>query len=685
MSIMAKTPSGYKKIGSAYLGEQPVDKVFNANGDVVYALQRDLTGVPPLLFKGKERSELLNYRICGNTETKQRDYSRSSPLTVPVYDGELYNYRIYGNTANGESVGDRTGNLFDGEIMIGGLSDSTGSEVDGLFTRLRTSWIKVEPSETYSFNLNNLDYKIRNVYVYDESKSLVYTSEISSNSATVAVSSLASYIRFVFRKNDGSETVSISDCQDKFMLNSGSTALPYEPYGYKVPITVTNSGTTSNETIYLPEPIKMVGGEAEYVDFYSQKQYFADGTNTAVTIPALPISAGTNTITVNTTAQPSSVEVNIDENVSVGDLVTSGQHAGEYAVPVTVEGKNLFDLNTWANTIRSISGDGVMSISGSTVSITSINAADCYTEPYANSQTGVYKMSVKPNTNYTVNWYGSNYRIMIFENGIFDYTYNFFSDTPQSFTTHSDTTFLTIRFGVNPTNPLGTTATISEFIISEGSEPIPYEPYHAPVTTPIYLPEPIKMVGEEAEYVDYKEQKQHRVRKNLLQNTATSQTINGVTFTVNSDGSVTCNGTATQTAVYILNNTFSLEPGTYNLTGCPAGGGYVDKYKMDVVVSPIAYGTDKGDGSSFTLSSALTNALYRIIIYAGQTCNNLTFYPMIRKADIEDDTYEPYIENVDLDVTLPALPTIKGTNTMSIDTEVQPSRMDIEGRIKSLT
>lgn len=58
---------------------------------------------------------------------------------------------------------------------------------------------------------------------------------------------------------------------------------------------------------------------------------------------------------------------------------------------------------------------------------------------------------------------------------------------------------------------------------------------------------------------------------------------------------------------------------------------------------------------------------------------------MIRKADIEDDTYEPYIENTDLDVTLPALSTIKGTNTISVDTEVQPSRMDIEGRIKTLT
>jgi hypothetical protein len=38
-----------------------------------------------------------------------------------------------------------------------------------------------------------------------------------------------------------------------------------------------------------------------------------------------------------------------------------------------------------------------------------------------------------------------------------------------------------------------------------------YEPYHAPVITPIYLPEPIKMVGDEAEYIDYAEQKMHRI------------------------------------------------------------------------------------------------------------------------------------------------------------------------------
>ena len=55
---------------------------------------------------------------------------------------------------------------------------------------------------------------------------------------------------------------------------------------------------------------------------------------------------------------------------------------------------------------------------------------------------------------------------------------------------------------------------------------------------------------------------------------------------------------------------------------------------------------------------------------------------MIRKADIEDDTYEPYITNTELDVTLPALPVLPGTNTLTVGTAVQPSGVEITGRIR---
>ncbi len=205
-------------------------------------------------------------------------------------------------------------------------------------------------------------------------------------------------------------------------------------------------------------------------------------------------------------------------------------------------------------------------------------------------------------------------------------------------------------------------------------------------TTNIYLPEQIKMVGDEAEYIDFMEQKQHRVRKNLLQNTATSQTINNVAFTVNADGSVTCNGTATAMTVFKVNAILTLPVGEFILTGSPTGGSWYSSYYLYVQtdnISPQKFYNDIGNGVTINNTSADIVYSARIVIERGYSINNQTFYPMIRLASIEDDTYEPYIENTELDVTLPALPTLSGTNTLTVGTEVQPSDVEISGRIKA--
>lgn len=83
----------------------------------------------------------------------------------------------------------------------------------------------------------------------------------------------------------------------------------YEPYGYKVPVTVSNGTDTLTTPIYLPEQIRKIGDEAEYIDYAQQKQHFADGTFVDVTLPTLPTVAGTNTLSVNTGVQPSKVMV----------------------------------------------------------------------------------------------------------------------------------------------------------------------------------------------------------------------------------------------------------------------------------------------------------------------------------------------------------------------------------------
>lgn len=193
------------------------------------------------------------------------------------------------------------------------------------------------------------------------------------------------------------------------------------------------------------------------------------------------------------------------------------------------------------------------------------------------------------------------------------------------------------------------------------------------LTTTIYLPEQIRKVGDEAEYIDYEEQKQHRVRKNLLLNTATSQTSNGVTFTVNNDKSITVNGTATATCIVPIGE-FSGN-GNYIL-----GKGLSEDVRIDLRINnnmsvKVQSTTEE---TSFTSKNVTYTCCIRIS--KGYTYNNLTLCPMIRKADIEDDTYEPYITNTELDVTLPALPVLPGTNTLTVGTEVQPSKVYIKGQ-----
>ena len=175
--------------------------------------------------------------------------------------------------------------------------------------------------------------------------------------------------------------------------------------------------------------------------------------------------------------------------------------------------ENLFDLNTWANTITSIRGNGTMSISDNTVSITSVDHQDAYTMPYTGTAVNVYKIVVKPNTTYRIQYNRSSTALCyIFENGTADYIYT----TPGVINTHENTTFLTVRMGVKNTEPLGTTATISDIMISEGSTSLPYEPYgyKVPVTvneqtTNIYLESPLAKSGNNADYIDFKTQKRY--------------------------------------------------------------------------------------------------------------------------------------------------------------------------------
>lgn len=129
-----------------------------------------------------------------------------------------------------------------------------------------------------------------------------------------------------------------------------------------------------------------------------------------------------------------------------------------------------------------------------------------------------------------------------------------------------------------------------------------------------------------------------RCGKNLLKNTATSQTINGVTFTVNADGAVTANGTATADSTVLISSP-TLPAGEYIGSGCPSGGDAGSGYSM---YFGLFNGFETGNGYSFSLSGETQLDRVRIVIRSGVTVSNLVFKPMIRLASITDTAYEPY-------------------------------------------
>ena len=142
---------------------------------------------------------------------------------------------------------------------------------------------------------------------------------------------------------------------------------------------------------------------------------------------------------------------------------------------------------------------------------------------------------------------------------------------------------------------------------------------------------------------------------NILPNNLTNTTINGVTFTINEDKSVTVNGTATASIIANLitgeyNDNNATEPliipdniTNCRLSGCPSGGSS-STYKLDIYNQKYALlATDWGEGTNVTIDSQEDKKItrVRIIIYSGATVNNLTFKPML-VAGTEEREYEQY-------------------------------------------
>jgi hypothetical protein len=211
------------------------------------------------------------------------------PLTFTANGQPLVDWTIYGNTINGESVGDRTANLFNGDLQKGYWINTT--DLGQTSSEAFRSFKIFLPAGTYT-----LSFEI-NVNIVRLIADGTLTQNAGNNLAEYTVTTQTDGdIGFSFRLTG---TTQVPWDNSDIMLNEGSTALPYEPYCYKVPVTVTNEMDTQTTNIYLPEQIKKVGDEAEYIDYGEQKQHrvrknLLKNTATSQTINGLTFTVHTD-------------------------------------------------------------------------------------------------------------------------------------------------------------------------------------------------------------------------------------------------------------------------------------------------------------------------------------------------------------------------------------------------------
>lgn len=119
-----------------------------------------------------------------------------------------------------------------------------------------------------------------------------------------------------------------------------------------------------------------------------------------------------------------------------------------------------------------------------------------------------------------------------------------------------------------------------------------------------------------------------------------SRTINGITWTINEDGSVTANGTSTAVSIFRLTSTTEdlqtiKEGKRYALSAlCDSDDGYVEIYRA----TPVTRTVNGKNFTDFVYQNNENNTSVELYIWGGVTVNNITFHPLLVEVS-EDGTY----------------------------------------------
>lgn len=191
---------------------------------------------------------LMAKKLSGGSAT-EHEYTGAVPYTFTANGEPLIDYLISGNMVqNGtpspttpiqpQECGERTAQLFDKSTAVTGFGVDNDSGNLFLSAMLSASdYINIS-GESY-IRAKYITSGVANQYgaFYDSNKTFI--SGYSGYSNAIAVPQNAVYTRITVK----------TEYIDEFMLNTGSSPRPYEPYGYKIPI----SSASTTTPVYLGE------------------------------------------------------------------------------------------------------------------------------------------------------------------------------------------------------------------------------------------------------------------------------------------------------------------------------------------------------------------------------------------------------------------------------------------------
>jgi len=339
------------------------------------------------------------------------------------------------------------------------------------------------------------------------------------------------------------------------------------------------------------------------------------------------IVVGTNITAANKLS--ADIKSKIDDLYSKNQTLTN-QIEDAYEVMGQNGAKNVFNPNDKVSndyvTITDTNGDG--------------SSLRIYTPSAKNWQSGTFIVNVKPNTDYRVTGqvaYTSGVgRVIVSTTGgtTIAVSEDFTQNTDISFTFNSgNNTQVQFALGVTKGTVEVGDITYNYVMIKDARDTDP--------TYQLYAETNQQLTKDTTALLDNLEV---NGAVNMFDNILTSQVINGITYTVNDDGSVTCNGTATANGGVMLGGIAVKSGKAYKISGCPSGGDSDNSYALIVrttnSTSASVIGSDIGNGFIYTPTSDTTVYL-QIRFASGQTTNNLTFKPMITVSSYNGD-YVPY-------------------------------------------